>query len=119
MHTYNRALMFCIFLVVGEKGRVALGDTRVLGRTHTLQGRLVHVLRLKQGASHCYETLLLLISFDAQFLLFFGHLLYLLVLLFNYMLIQHLSSIFTVILQATFFPYSFKFKFQIIDPFFF
>lgn len=63
-----------------------------------------------------YETLLLLISFDAQLLFLLCHILYLLILLLDYVFIQNFPSILTLILPTTIPINLLELTFQILDP---
>ena len=79
--------MFRILFIVGEECWVALLDARILDCSNTLQGGLVHVLGLQKAGFYLNETLLLLISFDAQLLFLLCYLLNLFILLFDYVFI--------------------------------
>ena len=108
--------MFRILFVMGKQCWVALLDARIFYSSDTLQSWLIHVLGLQKAALNLYETLLLLISFDAQLLFLLCHILYLLILLLDYMFIQNFPSIFTLILPTTIPINLLELTFQILDP---
>lgn len=108
--------MFRILFVMGKQCWVALLDARIFYSSDTLQSWLIHVLGLQKAALNLYETLLLLISFDAQLLFLLCHILYLLILLLDYMFIQNFPSILTLILPTTIPINLLELTFQILYP---